>query len=334
LRIDIKVTVVVPVYKAEKYVKQAVESALAQPQTAEVILIEDGSPDNSFEECKQLAEQHKKVRMLRHPQGDNRGAAASRNLGMQNAKYDYIAFLDADDYYLPGRFTKAQEIIDANPDCDGVYEALGIHFEDQDAKKRWLNSQMENIEMTTMTKITHPDNLFERLVTGGSGYFSLVSLILNKRALVKVGLMNEKLTLHQDSEFILRLAAATRLLPGRLDQPVAMRRVHKYNRISAPRPAKEIFQNRMHMWLSTYDWMAKNHFNTEKQIVIDMVIRYQYNFKPLPGWMEKWSPKVRKLTRILSLPFDHPRILLQKQYWGIILSIFLWPFSKNARNKF
>ena len=79
-----QISVIIPVYNAEDFVTLAVESALAQPETGEVILIEDGSPDNSLTICQELEEKYNKVRLLRHPHGRNKGAAASRNLGMKS----------------------------------------------------------------------------------------------------------------------------------------------------------------------------------------------------------------------------------------------------------
>ena len=98
------VSVVIPVYQAAAFVEQAVESALAQPETGEVLLVEDGSGDGSLAECERLAAGDGRVRLLRHPNGENRGAGASRNLGIEQSTCPLVAFLDADDYYLLGRF--------------------------------------------------------------------------------------------------------------------------------------------------------------------------------------------------------------------------------------
>ena len=106
---EFRVSVVTPVYNAAEFVTRAVESALAQPETGEVLLIEDNSPDNSLRVCRELAEKHEKVRVLRHPDGGNHGAGASRNLGMQNARFDYIGFVDADNFDLLNRFAKTKE---------------------------------------------------------------------------------------------------------------------------------------------------------------------------------------------------------------------------------
>lgn len=134
---DFTVSVIIPVYNAAAFVSQAVESALAQPETAEVLLIEDGSPDNALEVCEELASKFEKVKLLRHPNGENRGAGASRNLGMKNVKFDYIAFLDSDDYYLPGRFSVASKVFRLDPACEGIYEAVAMQIESVEGMDRW-----------------------------------------------------------------------------------------------------------------------------------------------------------------------------------------------------
>src|SRR5687768_1176577 len=105
-----KVSVIIPVYNAEKYLRGAVESAVNLEDVGEILLIEDKSPDNALQLCHQLAKEFDKVRVFTHPHGENKGAGASRNLGIEKSTLDYIAFLDADDWYLPNRFVKSKEI--------------------------------------------------------------------------------------------------------------------------------------------------------------------------------------------------------------------------------
>ncbi|HED13224.1 MAG TPA: glycosyltransferase family 2 protein, partial [Gammaproteobacteria bacterium] len=102
-----KISVVIPVYNAEKYVEYAVKSALQQKEAAEIILVEDNSPDHALKICEKLSNENSQVRLLRHSDGKNHGAGESRNLGIRSARHDYIAFLDADDYYLQNCFAAA-----------------------------------------------------------------------------------------------------------------------------------------------------------------------------------------------------------------------------------
>ena len=122
------VSVIIPVYNDGRHVAAAVSSALRQPEVAEILLVEDGSEDGSLAICKQLAEADRRTSCLRHPQGDNRGCAESRNLGIRSATGEFIAFLDADDHYLDGRFTTAVEILTNDPSLDGIYGLSLIHI--------------------------------------------------------------------------------------------------------------------------------------------------------------------------------------------------------------
>ena len=93
------ISVIVPVYKAEKYIESCVRSILAQTYgDFELILVEDGSPDRSGEICDALAESDTRIRVIHK---ENGGAATARNAGLDAAKGDFIAFIDGDDCVHP-----------------------------------------------------------------------------------------------------------------------------------------------------------------------------------------------------------------------------------------
>ncbi len=97
-----KVSVIIPVYKAEAYLQRCVASVTAQTlKEIEIILIEDGSPDASGEICDRLAAQDNRIHVL-HKQ--NEGAGMARNSGLELATGKYIGFVDADDYAEPTMF--------------------------------------------------------------------------------------------------------------------------------------------------------------------------------------------------------------------------------------
>jgi len=254
---EFEVSVIIPVYKAREYVREAVESALAQPETGEVILVEDGSPDRSLEVCKALAEESQRVRLVQHADGKNHGAAASRNLGIRNAHYPFIAFLDADDYYLEGRFAQTVQVLRSHPCADGVYEAIGAAFEDADVKDEWAKLPLE--EVTTVRRRVPPEDLFAELLSGGSGYFHFDGLVVRKQVFESVGYFNENLKMMEDTDMMYRLAAKCRLYPGSIDNPVAIRRVHQGNRIT-----KHLLDSRaaycsiVHLWDELHKWGRQN----------------------------------------------------------------------------
>lgn len=93
-----RISVVIPLYNKEKYIVRAVGSALSQGAAVhEVIVVDDGSTDNGPAQLVPLGDA--RIRLIRQPNG---GVSAARNTGMEAASGDYIAFLDADDAWLPG----------------------------------------------------------------------------------------------------------------------------------------------------------------------------------------------------------------------------------------
>lgn len=97
---DAEISVVVPMYNAEKYVGQCVDSILSQDfEEYEVILVDDCSTDGSLALCKEAYGKHPKVQILRL--GKNMGQGAARNIGISVAKGRYITFVDDDDVLLP-----------------------------------------------------------------------------------------------------------------------------------------------------------------------------------------------------------------------------------------
>ena len=92
-----KFSVVIPVYKVEKYLDQCVQSVLEQTcSDLEVILVDDGSPDRSGAMCDEWAKKDHRVRVVHQ---ENGGLSAARNTGIRNAQGDYILFLDSDDWW-------------------------------------------------------------------------------------------------------------------------------------------------------------------------------------------------------------------------------------------
>lgn len=94
-----KISVVVPVYKVEAYLERCVYSLVHQTyENLEIILVDDGSPDNSGKICDQLAEQDSRIQVIHKVNG---GLSDARNAGIEVATGDYIAFIDSDDWYDP-----------------------------------------------------------------------------------------------------------------------------------------------------------------------------------------------------------------------------------------
>lgn len=113
----LRISVIVPVYKAEKFIERCVDSILNQTyKNIELILIDDGSPDQSAEICDRYASNNSRVRVIHQK---NAGVSVARNVGLDLASGDYIAFVDADDYIEPRMYEKMLEQA-LEYDCDVV----------------------------------------------------------------------------------------------------------------------------------------------------------------------------------------------------------------------
>lgn len=91
-----KISVIVPVYKVEEYLHRCIDSILSQSFTDfELILVDDGSPDNCGKICDEYAQKDSRIRVFHKSNG---GVSSARNLGLDNAQGEWIAFIDSDDY--------------------------------------------------------------------------------------------------------------------------------------------------------------------------------------------------------------------------------------------
>lgn len=107
------VSIITPVYKCEEYIEKTMNSVLAQTYPNwEMLLVDDCSPDNSAELVRAYAQRDPRFRYIRLE--TNSGAAIARNVGLENAKGRYIAYLDADDIWLPEKLERQIRFMEEN----------------------------------------------------------------------------------------------------------------------------------------------------------------------------------------------------------------------------
>ena len=112
MEFEYRVTVIIPVYNAEQYLEDCLNSLLSQtiPQEEmEVLMINDGSADNSLEICERYAEEHENFRVLSQ---ENQGVSAARNYGIRSAKGKYLMYLDSDDTLSLGTVKNVADFFD------------------------------------------------------------------------------------------------------------------------------------------------------------------------------------------------------------------------------
>ena len=92
-----KFSVIIPIYKVEQYLRQCVDSVLAQTYTdVEIILVDDGSPDSCPAICDEYAKKDSRIKVIHKPNG---GLSDARNAGLDMAQGEYVLFLDSDDWW-------------------------------------------------------------------------------------------------------------------------------------------------------------------------------------------------------------------------------------------
>ena len=307
------IAVIIPVYNAEKYIRKAVESALKQPEVEEVILIEDGSSDGSMKICRQLENRHARVKLLSHKNNENLGAGRTRNLGISSSTSEYIAFLDADDFFLDHRFQTTRKVFRDNPNADGVYEAIGTHFYNDIAKERfekvmkWASDLGKDILITTVDKPVAPEDLFELLLTGKNGWFSGDGLTVKRKIFEKCGYFDTELKLSQDTELWFRMAFFGKLYPGEICKPVTLRGVHASNRST---DEQQLQFYRVPFWKKLFKLALANRMNKTSNRIILMkhLDHYDHNFVKMKAGVKR---KLVKLKNLLVVLIKYPSFALR-----------------------
>lgn len=183
-----RVSVVMIFLNGEQFIEEAIQSVFAQTYSQwELLLVDDGSQDRSTEIARRYAATHpERVRYVEHPGHENRGMSASRNLGLRHARGEYIAFLDADDVYLPEKLERQVALLDAHPDAGMVYGATQYWYS-------WTG-RVEDQERDRPGKLgVAPDRLFQpptlltRFLQDGGTVPCICGLIARRELLQQMG---------------------------------------------------------------------------------------------------------------------------------------------------
>src|SRR3989304_6831314 len=115
---NVLVSIIIPTYNCQKYIRQAIESALAQTyKNIEIIVVDDGSSDNTREEIDDLISE-KKISYIYQA---NKGLPGARNTGIKQSKGEYLVFLDSDDIILPEKIMSQVGFMKEHPQVCLVY---------------------------------------------------------------------------------------------------------------------------------------------------------------------------------------------------------------------
>lgn len=192
------VTVVIPSYNRNKYIKDAIDSVVSQKyQPFQLIVVDDGSTDGSFEKLQELLVSQNFM-LLTHTDRCNKGQSASINLGLRHADGEYVAILDSDDMFAASKLERQVEFLQENPDVGMVYgQGHAI-----DAEGNFLFEVPANGH----SELGDPNRLLLDC------YMALPGGALIRKAVVdKVGFFEEGFRAGQDHDMALRIMEATKV---------------------------------------------------------------------------------------------------------------------------
>lgn len=186
-----KVSILIPCYNAERWIGEAIESALAQdyPHT-EVIVVDDGSTDGSRDLIASFG------RWIRWERTANRGGNAARNRLVEMSSGDWLQFLDADDYLFPDKISAQVEVLRRDNDLDVLYGPAWMRLE---------GAARPSLKLMEIPEPRDPWVLLASWLLPQTG-----APLWRKSALLDVGGWNERQTICQEHELYLRLLQANK----------------------------------------------------------------------------------------------------------------------------
>ena len=192
----IKVSIIIPLYNSEAYIAQTIDSCLAQTHdNIEIIVVENGSTDQGYQIVKSVDDKRLSVFQIPTP-----NAAAARNYGYQKATGTYIIFLDADDVMAPNKIELQLKALSKKP--KGWIACCA-----------WAKFKTNTKEaIITPQKVWNIQNPVTWCVTSwmGGGMMALSGWLIPKAVIEKAGLWDERLSLHDDGEFMCRVLLASK----------------------------------------------------------------------------------------------------------------------------
>lgn len=181
------VSVIIPVFNAEEFIAEAINSVLAQTyENVECIVVDDGSTDATANIIKGYGIQIKYIYQ------ENAGRSTARNRGVKESSGEYLAFLDADDYYAHEKITNQLSFLESNQNIHIPYSGE-IYF--QDGKVR---------EYFTLNINKYSGDILSKLIH--HNFISICSPIIRRDYFLKAGGFNVSFSYHEDWDLMLRLA--------------------------------------------------------------------------------------------------------------------------------
>lgn len=276
-----RVSVVMIFLDAELFIVEAIESVLTQTYTQwELLLVDDGSTDGSTAIAQRYAAAHPdRICYLEHKGHVNRGTGASRNLGIHAARGEYVAFLDADDVYLPQRLERHMALLSADT-------SIGLAISNSLYWHSWQNSQQ--------LALTLRDEVFESCATPGIPLVPPELLVIcftvpdapmpctcdiTFRREIAQSIPQQFVNQYEDQALICQLMTATRAMV--LNECLARYRQHSASLTGRARSASEYRPGRTHTARFQFVQWLRQHLREQHIQSRALEARIEYELWPL-----------------------------------------------------
>lgn len=265
------VSVIIPAYNIEKYIRESIDSALSQTyQNIEIIIVDDGSIDGT----KKVIEPYIKNGKVKYIYQENKGLAGARNTGIKNSKGDFIALLDSDDIFLPQKIERQVKVLEDNPNFGICYCDL-LHFTDRLASSFEASRAGTNPREFFHHRYQYPSgNLFKALLE--KQFINPLTVVVRKSIFNKFGLFDERLRRSEDWELWLRFAY-TGIGFYYLNEILAYYRIRNVGNLSSVDSEPEMKEKNLEIFLKlknrlTAEEILKYNFDTIIQRLRDKLV--------------------------------------------------------------
>lgn len=205
------VSAVITCYNQDEYIGDAIGSVVQQTRydaISEIIVVDDGSEDNSGQVIREWEDRCEKVRRVYQ---ENLGIAAARNTGIQSSSGDFIGFLDGDDVWLEERLEVQLQFLDRHPDVGLIYTDVYAFGEEVEGRKRGYCSRYEHDD----------DNVLRHLFVENGTILPSTALI-SRECFRTVGLFDPSLPQAEDPDLWLRIAGNHSI--HHINEPLVLKR--------------------------------------------------------------------------------------------------------------
>lgn len=310
------VSIIIPVYNNEKHLSAAIQSVIAQSwSNKEIILVDDGSQDNSLELAKSFENEWIKVFHQ-----ENKGASAARNLALKYAKGDYIQFLDADDLLAPDKIENQINCLKGFPNSLAYSDTVTFKNDDD-----FIVS--ESYVLSEELKNTTDPYQFLLHLYGGYGVPAMVTVhawLTPSTVIKKAGDWNENLSMDDDGEFFCRVLLAADSVKFCADTLSYYRKYDDNSNLSAQRSITSFESEFLSIKLKTENLLATKDTKEARTAMAFWFIRLAIlSYPRFSEFTKRILYEIKKLGVKPQIP------IMGGKFTEFLKKYFGWKFVRN-----